>query len=169
MFFKSCSSTRFCIHYLLLSLFRAIRKKYCAFRFGTTHFLTGKACHKPVKSSRWNDKTISTKHIECVFDPEKGEVIDADVDSDMQCTCCLEDLEVKELVRIAKEIESHYGRHMDIEWAIDKDLEYPDNMFIVQARPETVWSQKKAEPVLGKKTGYQLLMDQAMKRIKFPS
>jgi pyruvate,water dikinase len=55
---------------------------------------------------------------------------------------------------------------MDIEWAIDKDLRFPDNLFIVQARPETVWSQKKKRSVLGKKTGYQLLMDQAMKRIK---
>jgi len=39
-------------------------------------------------------------------------------------------------------------------------------MFIVQARPETVWSQRKAESRIGKKSGYQLLMEQAMKRIK---
>jgi pyruvate,water dikinase len=115
-----------------------------------------------------SEKTISTKHIECVFDPDKGEVINADVDSDMQCTCCLEEQEVKELVRIAKNIEAHYGRHMDIEWAIDKDMPFPENMFIVQARPETVWSQRKAESVIGKKTGKQLLMEQAMKRIKIP-
>jgi len=57
---------------------------------------------------------------------------------------------------------------MDIEWAIDKDFSFPENIFIVQARPETVWSRRKKEPVLGKKTGYQLLMDQAMKRIKLP-
>ncbi|MGD9077631.1 MAG: PEP/pyruvate-binding domain-containing protein, partial [Desulfobacteraceae bacterium] len=65
-------------------------------------------------------------------------------------------------------IELHYGRHMDIEWAIDKDMPFPENMFIVQARPETVWSQRKAESVIGKKTGKQLLMEQAMKRIKIP-
>ena len=34
---------------------------------------------------------------------------------------------------------------MDIEWAIDQDLPYPQNVFIVQARPETVWSTKKAK------------------------
>ncbi|MGD9034110.1 MAG: PEP/pyruvate-binding domain-containing protein [Desulfobacteraceae bacterium] len=115
-----------------------------------------------------SEKTISTKHIECIFDPDKGEVINADVESDMQCTCCLEEQEVKELVKIAKNIEAHYGRHMDIEWAIDKDMPFPENMFIVQARPETVWSQRKAESVIGKKTGKQLLMEQAMKRIKIP-
>ena len=115
-----------------------------------------------------NERTISTKHIECVFDVEKGETIDADVADDLQCTCCLEDLEIKALVKTAKTIEAHYGRAMDIEWAIDKDYAFPENIFIVQARPETVWSQRKVESKLGKKSGYQLLMDQAMKRIKLP-
>ncbi|MGD8290619.1 MAG: PEP/pyruvate-binding domain-containing protein [Desulfobacterales bacterium] len=115
-----------------------------------------------------NERTISTKHIECVFDVEKGETVDADVGEEMQCACCLEDQEIRELVKTAKTIESHYGRAMDIEWAIDRDFAFPDNIFIVQARPETVWSQRKKESVLGKKTGYQLLMEQAMKRIKLP-
>jgi len=114
------------------------------------------------------EKTISTKHIECVFDPKRQEVIDADVDEDMQCTCCLEEREIKELVKMGKIIEQHYGRPMDIEWAIDRDLDFPKNLFIVQARPETVWSQRKKGSVLGKKTGRQLLMEQAMKRIKLP-
>ncbi len=114
------------------------------------------------------EKTISTKHIECLFDPERQEVINADVTEDMQCTCCLEEREIKELVKMGKIIEQHYGRPMDIEWAIDRDLDFPKNIFIVQARPETVWSQRKKESVLGKKTGRQLLMEQAMKRIKLP-
>jgi len=116
-----------------------------------------------------NERSISTKHIECVYDVEKGEVVNADVDSDMQCTCCLEDQELKALVATAKKIESHYGRPMDIEWAIDKDFPFPENIFIVQARPETVWSQRKAKSKIGAKTGRQLLLEQAMKRIKLPS
>jgi pyruvate,water dikinase len=114
------------------------------------------------------EKTISAKHIECIFDPEKGGVVDADIDPDRQKQCCLEDQEIKALAEMAKNIESHYGRPMDIEWAIDKDFPFPESVFIVQARPETVWSQRKTESVIGKKTGYQLLMDQAMKRIKIP-
>ena len=113
-----------------------------------------------------SEKTISTKHIECVYDSDKGEVVNADVAQDMQRTCCLEDREVKELVNMGKIIESHYGLPMDIEWAIDKEISFPENMFIVQARPETVWSQRKREPVMAGKSGYQLLMEQAMKRIK---
>ncbi|MDJ0985958.1 MAG: PEP/pyruvate-binding domain-containing protein [Desulfobacterales bacterium] len=115
-----------------------------------------------------NERTISTKHIECVYDLEQGKVVDADVAEEVQCTCCLEDDEIKALVHAAKNIEDHYGRPMDIEWAIDKDTSFPDNMFIVQARPETVWSQRKTESVIGGKTGLQLLKEQAMKRIKIP-
>ena len=115
-----------------------------------------------------SEKTISAKHIECIFDPDKGEVIDAEIETGRQKKCCLEDQEIKELVKIAKEIEKHYGRAMDIEWAIDKDFSFPESVFIVQARPETVWSQRKTESVIGKKSGYQLLMEQAMKRIKIP-
>jgi pyruvate,water dikinase len=115
-----------------------------------------------------NERSISTKHIECVYDVEKGEVVNADVDDDMQCKCCMEDQEIKALVKVAKQIEAHYGRAMDIEWAIDKDFSFPENMFIVQARPETVWSQRETESKIGAKTGRQLLMEQAMKRIKLP-
>ncbi|MCP4669553.1 MAG: phosphoenolpyruvate synthase, partial [Deltaproteobacteria bacterium] len=115
-----------------------------------------------------NEKTVSTKHIACIYDPDRGEVVNADVAEEMQSQCCLEDREIKELAKTAKNIESHYGRPMDIEWAIDKDFPFPESVFIVQARPETVWSQRKTESVFGKKTGYQLLMDQAMKRIKIP-
>ena len=113
-----------------------------------------------------SEKTISAKHIECIFDPEKGEVIDAHVDPDRQKLCCLEDREIKQLAAMANNIEDHYGRAMDIEWAIDKDFAFPESIFIVQARPETVWSQRKKESAVGKKTGRQLLMEQAMKRIK---
>jgi len=113
-----------------------------------------------------SEKTISNKHIECIFDPSKGEVVNADVDPNRQGTCCIEDEEVKALVKMGKEIEAHYGRPMDIEWAIDKDMPFPENMFIVQARPETVWSQREKEPVLGKKSGYELLMEKALSTIK---
>lgn len=51
--------------------------------------------------------------------------------------------EVKKLAELSKKVEDHFGRHMDIEWAIDADLGSPEGIFLVQARPETVWSRKK--------------------------
>jgi pyruvate, water dikinase len=50
------------------------------------------------------------------------------------------DKQVAELAEMAVKIEKHYGRPMDIEWARDGD---DGKLYIVQARPETVASQKK--------------------------
>lgn len=52
----------------------------------------------------------------------------------------LSDGEVLHLARWAKRIEEHYGRPMDIEWAKDGDT---GQLYVLQARPETVQSQKK--------------------------
>ena len=51
----------------------------------------------------------------------------------------LSDAELAELGRQALVIEKHYGRPMDIEWAKDG---LDGEIYIVQARPETVQSQK---------------------------
>ena len=109
-----------------------------------------------------NERTISPKNIECVYNPQKGEVVHTDVTEDMQTKPCMDDREIRELVRIAKRIEEHYGCPQDIEWAIDKDVSFPENVFIVQSRPETVWSQRQKEPIIGKKSGYELLMEKAL-------
>ena len=50
--------------------------------------------------------------------------------------------------RMAKLIEKHYGKPMDIEWATEKSLPYKGEVFILQSRPETVWSQKEVKPVM---------------------
>jgi pyruvate, water dikinase len=51
----------------------------------------------------------------------------------------LDDDEVLKLARWACAIEAHYGQPMDIEWAKDGET---GELFIVQARPETVQSRK---------------------------
>ena len=53
--------------------------------------------------------------------------------------------EALELGRMALVIEDHYGQPMDIEWAKDG---YSGDLFIVQARPETVHSGEKARSVI---------------------
>jgi pyruvate,water dikinase len=50
----------------------------------------------------------------------------------------ISDEDVTELAKIAVTIEKHYGRAMDIEWAKDGEN---GQLYIVQARPETVQSQ----------------------------
>jgi pyruvate,water dikinase len=53
----------------------------------------------------------------------------------------LSDAEVLDLARMAKTIEEHYGLPMDMEWAKDG---ITGELFIVQARPETVQSRKSS-------------------------
>jgi pyruvate,water dikinase len=52
----------------------------------------------------------------------------------------LQDEEILTLARWAVAIEDYYGRPMDIEWAKDG---ITDELFILQARPETVQARKK--------------------------
>ncbi len=53
----------------------------------------------------------------------------------------LSDTEILQLARWAVAIEKHYGKPMDMEWAKDGDS---GELFIVQARPETVQSRRQA-------------------------
>lgn len=54
----------------------------------------------------------------------------------------LTDDQIRELAGYAVKIEKHYGCYMDMEWGID---ERDGKVWILQARPETVWSRRKAK------------------------
>ncbi|WP_312260780.1 phosphoenolpyruvate synthase [Candidatus Igneacidithiobacillus taiwanensis] len=57
---------------------------------------------------------------------------------------CLSDTDVLELADAAIKIEQHYGHPMDMEWAKDG---IDGKIYIVQARPETVASQRRASVI----------------------
>jgi len=92
------------------------------------------------------EKRIATKTVEYIRDPKTGKTIHANIPPERQNAPCLNDEEIVYLAKLAKRIEEHYGRPQDIEWAIDRDGVFPDNIFIVQSRPETVWSLKEEKP-----------------------
>lgn len=60
-----------------------------------------------------------------------------DVPGDQRDRFCIDDRDVLELAKFAVQIEAHYGRPMDIEWAKDGS---DGKIYILQARPETVKS-----------------------------
>lgn len=64
-----------------------------------------------------------------------------DTSSEERQSFVLKDQEIVQLARWACDIEEHYSMPMDIEWAKDGET---GELFIVQARPETVQSQKEA-------------------------
>lgn len=89
------------------------------------------------------ERTISQKDVYYTVDHKTHESRKVEVPFERQKVQSLIDDEIIELARMGKEIEKHYGRPMDVEWAVDKDLPFGGNIFILQARPETVWSQKR--------------------------
>ena len=75
---------------------------------------------------------------------------------------CISDAEVLQLADYAIKIERHYGRPMDMEWAKDG---LDGQLYIVQARPETVASQRSGnvlEQYLVKQGGEVLVRGHAV-------
>jgi pyruvate,water dikinase len=91
------------------------------------------------------ERRIAKKTVQYVKDPKTGHTIHEEVLVEKQQLPCINEQEIAKLAELAKRIEGHYGKPQDIEWAIDADLKFPDNVFMTQSRPETVWSVKLAE------------------------
>jgi pyruvate, water dikinase len=70
---------------------------------------------------------------------KQGGVVNRDTPKKKQKEFILTDEEVETLGKWSVQIEKHYGLPMDIEWAKDGKS---GNLFIVQARPETVHADK---------------------------
>lgn len=85
-------------------------------------------------------KTLGSKKLRMVYATAPGrptkniEVGERDRDR-----FCLSDEQAIQLARWAVVIEQHYGTPMDMEWALDGKSK---QLYIVQARPETIQSQK---------------------------
>ena len=94
------------------------------------------------ESLKVTEKRLAKKTVQYIRDPKTGNTVHAEVPTEKQEKPCINDEEIRKLAELAKRIEQHYGKPQDIEWAIDKDIPYPSNVFIVQSRPETVWSAK---------------------------
>jgi pyruvate, water dikinase len=69
----------------------------------------------------------------------------ADVPAELQEAPCLTDDEIRELVRVALGVERHFGAPQDMEWVVDRDLPFPENVFWVQARPAKYTPKKKSD------------------------
>lgn len=85
------------------------------------------------------DKHITEQTIMMVRS-ENGGVEEKKVAEHLQKSQVLTDEQISELVKYAIDIEKHYGCYMDIEWGVD---ERTGKLWILQARPETVWSRRK--------------------------
>lgn len=94
------------------------------------------------QSLKIEEKNISQKQKQYVI--TKNGTREEDVPEEKQSEPCLSDEEATKIAEMAKRIESYYGTPQDIEWAIERDLPCPDNIFLVQTRPITTLKKKSA-------------------------
>jgi pyruvate,water dikinase len=93
------------------------------------HFLVDK------QSSEILEKNVALKLI--CYQLEGNKVVCAPPSLEKQNQLCLNDEELVEIIRLGKISETHYQSAQDLEWAIDVDLPFPENVFLVQTRPVT--------------------------------
>jgi pyruvate,water dikinase len=93
-----------------------------------------------------NRRTISQKtHAHLLSEVAAGEIPTinrVELPADQVGAPSLTDDEIIAIARLARAAEKHYGRPQDIEWALDDDLPAGQDVVLLQARPETVWSRK---------------------------
>ncbi|HEX7693906.1 MAG TPA: phosphoenolpyruvate synthase, partial [Sphingomonas sp.] len=91
------------------------------------------------------DRTLGNKQQKTVLGGAGGEAtVLVATNEHERSNFVLDDDEVMQLTRWAMLIEDHYGQPMDIEWAKDGET---GQLFIVQARPETVHANRQDVPL----------------------
>jgi pyruvate,water dikinase len=81
------------------------------------------------------------------FSPADGRVVMSPLPGDLAGRASLREEEVRYICERAAAIESAAGGvPQDVEWAIARDLPFPDSVFFLQHRPETTWT---SEPPAG--------------------
>lgn len=68
-----------------------------------------------------------------------------EVPEDLQCKRCVDEEELREIVRIARQVEAHFNCPQDMEWVLDVTGCCPHNLYWVQARPAKFSKAKEKE------------------------
>ena len=70
-------------------------------------------------------------------------VAEEECPADLSGAFCLRDEEAKEIGKLGILLENHFGVPQDVEWAIERDLELPKSIILLQTRPAVI-AQKKS-------------------------
>jgi pyruvate,water dikinase len=82
-------------------------------------------------------QTVNTKHVEYVPDAAGRGTVRIEVPAERRDEPCLGEVQLAELVAVARRVERHFGSHQDVEWAIARGQPLPDALLVLQARPVT--------------------------------
>lgn len=97
------------------------------------------------------NSTKGSKEVACVYREDGSDIKTVQVPEADRRRFCISNEELLRLCQAAKRIDQYYGKPYDIEFALDGDLSAPDDLIILQVRPESVWSKKAATAKTTKK------------------
>jgi pyruvate,water dikinase len=78
----------------------------------------------------------------CITCQEVG-VAEVETPPDQCRAFCLSDEELREIGRLGKILEAHFGVPQDTEWAVEQDLSCPESVILLQTRAEVIAEQRK--------------------------
>lgn len=84
------------------------------------------------------ERDIAEKTQQIVAADEGTEVVP--VPEEDRTTPCLSTEELDALIDVGKTLERAFGTPQDIEWVLGRNADFPENLFVVQSRPETTWN-----------------------------
>jgi pyruvate,water dikinase len=82
------------------------------------------------------EKRLGDKKVQITF-RESG-VQEEEIPPDRRSIFCLSDEEATKIGQLAKILESHFGTPQDLEWAIDSNSPFFENVLLLQTRPEVI-------------------------------
>jgi phosphoenolpyruvate synthase/pyruvate phosphate dikinase len=80
---------------------------------------------------------VHAKDVEYVPDAGGRGAVRVAVPDERRSASCLDADALAVLVQLGRRIESYFGSHQDVEWAIARGRELPAGLFVVQSRPVT--------------------------------
>lgn len=101
------------------------------------HFVVDKVMHEIVR------RTISRKEKECVIADDRIGM--RDLDGERAVMPSIADEDILLVARLARRIEAHFGCPQDVEWAIVPRSSGPASLYVLQSRPETVWTSRTTQ------------------------
>jgi pyruvate,water dikinase len=73
---------------------------------------------------------------------KKSGVTEKKVPQEKSGKFCLSDDEVKEIGKLGKVLEKHFGVPQDVEWAVEEDKPFPKSIILLQTRAEVIAQNK---------------------------
>jgi pyruvate,water dikinase len=102
-------------------------------------------------------KTLGEKKLQII--PTGSGVSEEEVPPEKREAFVISDEEAAEIVKLGKALEAHFNNPQDLEWAIDADLAFPNNIYLLQTRGVVGVEVKKAA------TTEENLLDSILKKL----